>query len=157
MTREALADRIATYCDALVAFSLVNGLAFLVALGEPDIRCSIAEIARFMIAGNVIFAAAVTLGLVALGRAERRFRFAGDAEDDTEDDTEDNTEQKEDAEIARFLRGIHRVRFALIWLFMAIVLVGILGATEDERCRATASMGRSPASALFAAQLDGDR
>jgi hypothetical protein len=48
MQRGAVADRIVTYCDALVAFSLVNGLAFLVGLGEPDIRCSIAGIAVFV-------------------------------------------------------------------------------------------------------------
>jgi hypothetical protein len=47
MTRESLADRIITYCDALAAFSLVNALAFVIALADPDIRCSIARISGF--------------------------------------------------------------------------------------------------------------
>jgi len=44
MDRQVLADRIVVYCDTVVAFSIVNGFAFLIALGEPDIRYSIAQI-----------------------------------------------------------------------------------------------------------------
>lgn len=50
MNRHVLADRIVVYCDTVVAFPVVNGFAFLIALGEPDIRCSIAEIG-WMIGG----------------------------------------------------------------------------------------------------------
>jgi hypothetical protein len=118
MTREALADRIITYCDALVAFSLVNGLAFLVALGEPDIRCSIAEISGFILFCNGLVTVAASCGLVALRRAEKRFRG-----DETRDEA-----------VERFWAILHRVRFGLIWLFSGIVLLGIVGATRDPGC-----------------------
>ena len=146
MKREALADRIVTYSDALVAFSLVNGLAFLVALGEPDIRCSIAQISGITILGNLLFAAVVTLGLVALGRAERRFRA-------NSSDEEGGGTGEEDEEIDRFLRGIHRTRFVLIWFFMAIVLAGIFGATRDERCLEAAAIAEPSSMAAVKAAV----
>ena len=74
MKREAVADRIITYCDALMAFSLVNGFAFLVALAEPDIRCSIANIAVFMGGVTVISPLAASFALVWLRRYELRLR-----------------------------------------------------------------------------------
>ena len=48
MSRESLADRIINYCDALVAFSVVNALAFMIALAEPEARCSIVGIGGFV-------------------------------------------------------------------------------------------------------------
>ena len=125
MNREALADRVITYSDALVAFSLVNGLAFLVALADPDARCSIAGISGYILVVNVFFPIAATLGLVALGRVERRLRKGTEV----------------DEEVARFWRGVAIARFVLVWAFAAVVLFGVVGATQDPTCDATALAG----------------
>jgi hypothetical protein len=41
MTQGALADRFVNYADAVVAFAMVNALAFLIALSERNARCSL--------------------------------------------------------------------------------------------------------------------
>lgn len=117
MKREAVADRIVTYSDALVAFSLVNGLAFLVALGEPDIRCSIAEIATMIFWINALVPVTATLLLIWLRGMERALR--GPTDDELVD---------------RFWTLMGRARFVLVWFFAGIVSVGIFAATRDPRC-----------------------
>lgn len=121
MRREALADRIVGYSDALVAFALVNGLAFIVALGEPDIRCSIAGIAIIVALLNAIFSIALTFLLVWLGRYEQRLRGDDEA----------------DELVLHFWNRLSALRFVLIWLFTAIVLFGIWAATQDPSCVAS--------------------
>lgn len=44
MERITLANRFVNYADAASVFPLVQAVAFSVALSEPDIRCSIADI-----------------------------------------------------------------------------------------------------------------
>jgi hypothetical protein len=122
MKRETLADRIVTYCDALVAFSLVNGLAFVVALAEPDIRCSIVGIAAFVATVNAVIPVVSTLTLIWLRRYELELRR--DAEG----------EAVEDALVDRFWTIVSKVRFALIWFFAAVVVFGVLAATQDPSC-----------------------
>jgi hypothetical protein len=119
MKREAVADRIVTYCDTLVAFSLVNGFAFLVALAESDIRCSIANIAGVIAAINICVPIAVTLLLHWLGGYERRLR----------------ADAVEDELISGFWRTVGVFRLVLVWFFAAIVLLGIWAATMDASCR----------------------
>jgi hypothetical protein len=118
MKREVLADRIVTYCDAIVAFSIVNGLAFLIALGEPDVRCSIGEIRYFMIVANLFFPVLGTAGLIWLRRFELRLR-GGEIEEET---------------VARFWRIMHCLRIALIWIFAVLVVTGISGSAFDPNC-----------------------
>ena len=119
MKREAVADRIVTYSDALVAFSLVNGLAFLVALGEPDIRCSIADIAGVILIINTAFPLASTLLLVWLRKYERLLRGDG----------------PRDEMVGRFWSIVGRARFVLVWFFAAIVLLGVWASTKDTTCQ----------------------
>jgi len=125
MRREAVADRIVNYCDALVAFSLVNGLAFLVALGEPAIRCSIAQIAGFVsiLCGSI--PAASTLLIFWLRRYEARLR-ADEAPDEL---------------IARFWDLVGVFRLGLIWFFALVIWIGIWAATQDPACRSLAIAG----------------
>jgi hypothetical protein len=120
MKRGAVADRIVTYCDALVAFSLVNGLAFLVALGEPDIRCSIAGIAGFVAIMSGSIPVASTFLILWLRRYEQRLR--GD--------------EAEDELVARFWNVVGFFRLGLIWFFACVVLIGIWAATKDVSCQA---------------------
>ena len=118
MTRDALADRIITYSDALAGFSLVNALAFLVTLSDPDIRCSIASIATFVIVSNLLIPVGISAGLVALRRYERRLRPA-DAQDEL---------------VERFWNVAQTVRFTLVWAVAVFVAVGSWAATRDTAC-----------------------
>ncbi len=118
MRREAVADRIVTYCDALMAFSLVNGFALFAALAEPDIRCSIANIAVFVGIVTVVSPLAATFALVWLRRYELRLR------EDVSDD----------ALVSRFWRIVNISRLVLIWVFALIVVIGIWAATQDSSC-----------------------
>ena len=118
MTREALADRIITYCDALAAFSLVNALAFVITLADPDIRCSIAGIASVVIASNLVFVALITVGLVSLRRFECSLRSDG----------------ARDARVERFWVWMHGARIVLVWVVAVFVSVGTFAATVDPSC-----------------------
>ena len=118
MTKDALADRIITYSDALVAFSLFNALAFIITLAEPDIRCSIASIVGPVIAANVLVAVAISIGLVALRRFQRSLR----------------EEAEEDERVERFWRWVQAVRLGLVWLFVVLVVFGLWATTHDPAC-----------------------
>jgi hypothetical protein len=121
MDRQALADRIVAYSDTVVAFCAVNGFAFLIALGEPDIRCSIAEVGGLVGAINLAVPIASSLALRWLRRIELRLR-TGDGADAHDEDVE------------AFWRVIVPVRHALVWLFAVLVLSGIVAAGFDARC-----------------------
>jgi hypothetical protein len=120
MDRHVLADRIVAYCDTVVAFSIVNGFAFLVALGEPDIRCSIARI--FWVVGgvNLLFPILGTTALVWLRRMEIRLRDG----------------ESRDALVAAFWKIVVPVRIGLVWAFSIAVLGGLYAATFDTACMA---------------------
>lgn len=118
MKREAVADRIVTYCDGLVAFSLVNGFAFLIALSEPDIRCSISRIAGTSIVVNIFFPLVSTFLLVWLRRYERRLR----------------ADEPVDELVSHFWNVVGVFRLVLIWFFAVVVLIGIASATQDPSC-----------------------
>ena len=128
MNRTALADRMITYSDTIVAFSLVNGFAFLTTLGEPDIRCSIANVAPVALTMNVLFPVVGTYGLFWLRRYERLLRSDGSEEGGEDDDL------STDPIVSRFWHVLFRVRLGLIWIFAALVIFGIVGATQDEQC-----------------------
>lgn len=120
MTRDGLADRILTYSDALVAFALVNGLAFVIALAEPEIRCSITGIVGVVVTVNLAFPILISVALVALRRFELALR----------------AEQRQDPTVAAFWRWMQWARFGLVWLFAAMVLGGLWAATTDPLCAA---------------------
>ncbi len=128
MDRPALADRLVTYSDTVVAFALVNGFAFLITLGEPDIRCSIADVSEIAFALNLLFPPAGTYALFWLQRYETLLRYGSEADE--------ATAPPEDELVSRFWRIAFFVRIGLIWLFGTIVIVGIYGATRDPRCMA---------------------
>ncbi len=150
MNRQVLADRIISYSDAVVAFALVNGFAFVISLGDPDIRCSIARVSGVAIAMNLIFPIASSYALVWLrdferrlrgganGEGESRGRDSGDrtaaAESDSKIDPSRAVSNIADELVSRFWRIAFLVRIALIWFFAAVVIVGIVGATWDVHC-----------------------
>ncbi len=78
MKREAIADRLVNYGDAMAAFSIVNSLAFLVAITETEVRCSLAGRATLVYIGLVTFAVVLTIVVVGCHRAEGRIRASGE-------------------------------------------------------------------------------
>ena len=125
MTRQTLDARIVNYSDAVVAFALVNGIAFLISLAEPDIRCSIANVYGVAFAMNLIVPTAGSYALFWL-RAYQRAEAEGE-------------ETEPDELVERFWRIAFRARLGLVWLFAGIVLFGIFAATRDTRCLVVAS------------------
>ena len=121
MDRDVLADRIVVYCDTVVAFSIVNGFAFLIALGEPDIRCSIDSISWAIGSINLAVPLLCTVALVWLRRMEVLLR-AGESQD---------------ALVARFWKIVVPLRIILVWTFSMVVLGGIYAATFDTTCAAS--------------------
>ena len=92
----------------------------MIALGEPDIRCSIAKISSVVGGLNLAFLFFCTLALVWLRRIELRLREA-----------EDNDEL-----VAQFWRIVVPLRIGLVWIFSVMVLGGIYAATFDTACGA---------------------
>ncbi len=121
MDRHALADRIVLYCDTVVAFAVVNGFAFLIALGEPDIRCSIAKIGWVIGGINLLIPLLCTIALVWLRRTEIRLRDG----------------ESRDALVAHFWKIVVPLRIGLVWTFSMVVLGGIYAATFDTTCAAS--------------------
>ena len=121
MDRDVLADRIVVYCDTVVAFSVVNGFAFLIALGEPDIRCSIARISWVIGGLNLLFPVLCTTALVWLRRMEIRLRDG----------------EREDEVVRAFWKLVVPLRIGLVWTFSILVLAGISAATFDTACMAS--------------------
>ena len=120
MDRRVLADRIVVYSDTVVAFAVVNAFAFLIALGEPDIRCSIAKISSVVGGLNLAFLFFCTLALVWLRRIELRLREA----------------EEKDELVAQFWRIVVPLRIGLVWIFSVMVLGGVYAATFDTACGA---------------------
>jgi hypothetical protein len=118
MTRQALADRFVNYGDAVVAFAMVNALAFLIALSDNDVRCSLPRGGLFFIMIFPISASILSAGLFACRRAEVRLRGA---------DTLDPI-------ASRYLHYAYLVRHGLIWSGMTLTLVLALVATRDPVC-----------------------
>ena len=133
MTRQALADRIVVYCDTIVAFALVNGFAFVISLADPDIRCSIAAVASFTIALNALVPIIGTWALFWLRAYEARLRAVDEQAED------DSAIEAEDPLVVGFWRRLFVARLLLIWVFSAVVILGIVGATQDVNCQLAAS------------------
>jgi len=133
MDRPDLSDRIVVYADTIVAFSVVNGFAFLVALGEPDIRCSIVSVGVVVSLLDLAIPIGSTIALVWLGRMQRRFRHGKGRHGEGRNDEEREREEDDDV-TAHFWRVIVRVRMALVWIFGLLVFFGIHAARFDARC-----------------------
>src|SRR5262249_12652810 len=74
MTRQTLADRFVNYGDAVVAFGMVNALAFLIALSDREVRCTLPPGGAFFILIFPVTASILSAGLFACRRAEMRLR-----------------------------------------------------------------------------------
>ena len=71
-----LADRFSTYCDAIAAVSLVNALAFFIAIAEQEVRCSLVDHRLLVVLGGAAIQMAYMAALVTFRRAEVSLREA---------------------------------------------------------------------------------
>ena len=95
--------------------------AFLIALGEPDIRCSIAQIGWVVGGINLIFPILSSIALIWLRRMENRLRDG----------------VKQDDLVTYFWQIVVPLRIGLVWIFSLVVLGGIYAATFDTACIAS--------------------
>jgi hypothetical protein len=100
VTRDAIADRLVNYSDAIVAFAVVNSLAFLIALTERDVRCSFGDIQPTFWVSYLLFFSLLTGALVGCRHAELRLRRGS---------------SDEDQDAARALKYFHVARIGIIW------------------------------------------
>jgi hypothetical protein len=119
MTREAIADRLVNYSDAIVAFSLVNSLAFLIALTERDVRCSLVDMRPTLWVAIFAFAVFLSVGLLLCRHAEVRLR-AGFG--------------PQDQDATRALRYFHIARLLILWVGVALCVPLIRMALSDASC-----------------------
>lgn len=123
MKREAMADRLVNYGDGMAAFAMVNSLAFLVAMTEGDVRCSLAERASLVYSGLFVFAIVLTALVVVCYRTEGRLRAAGGPLDD---------------DVRRLRKAFLIARIAVIWLANVGTLPLVRLAMHDTTCRPAA-------------------
>ena len=121
MKREKLADRLVNYGDAMAAFSVVNSLAFLLAMTETEVRCSLAERASLVYSGLVAFAVVLTAIVVWCHRTEGRMRGS-------------DGPLPEDVQSLR--RTFLIVRIAVIWLANVGTIPLVQLALGDTACLA---------------------
>jgi len=120
MTRSAIADRLVNYSDAIVAFSIVNSLAFLVALTERDVRCSFVDMQATFWVIYALFFAILTGALVVCREAELRLRRGA---------------SDQDPDAARALRYFHFARIGVLWA-SALVCVPLVRMALSDTCGA---------------------
>ena len=118
MDDRGMADRLVSYADGLVAASFVGMSALAMALGEPDIRCSIAQVTRMVAVSNLVTGAVVTGLLVQL----RRWEF----------DLRSPTPLS--AKSAKYSRRLHFARIAVVWFCSLMSLLLILVSSLDRGC-----------------------
>jgi len=117
--RITLANRFVNYADAASVFPLVQAIAFSVALSEPDIRCSIADIWLLVALGNIVFSVLLTVVIVIFRRAELVLRQEGET----------------DKLVLTYLQRLQTGRFVIIWLACAFVVLSAYTAILDPLCR----------------------
>ncbi len=118
MDERGFADRLVSYSDALVAASFVAMSALSIALGEPDIRCSIARVPVPVALSNLVTGALLTGLLVMLRRWEFDLRLGAPLA----------------GKIAKYSRRFHFARIGVVWFCAFTSLVLILLASREQGC-----------------------
>jgi len=114
----ALADRLVTYADALVAVSFVGMSGLTIALADPDIRCSLIRGVTPVAVANLASAGVVSLLLIVLRSWEAELRSGASPS----------------ARAATYSRRLHVARFVIVWLCVITAVVTLIAATRDPAC-----------------------
>ncbi len=118
MTRDDIADRLINYADAAAAFSAVNAVAFLVALAQPEVRCTLVTVKWLAVTGQLFQSFAVAFVVVMLRRREVEMRRPCPATPDVE----------------RFLRGFFFGRLGVVGIFTLFTIAGLWFALAGPTC-----------------------
>lgn len=118
MEDRALADRLVTYADTLVAVSFVGMSGLSLALGEPDVRCSVAAVFKPVMLGNLASAFVVTALLVVLRRWEKDLR----------------SDMPLSKKAGLYSGRLQVARFSIVWLSAVTVILAIYAASKDSSC-----------------------
>lgn len=132
MTREALADRLINYADAVAAFAVVNSLAFLVALAEREVRCSLIDRLSLVVGGQLALSFVVMASVLLLRRSELKVRASS---------------APLAAEVSSYLRGFFLVRIAVIALATVFTVSMAILALTDTSCPTPVAHRLAPAAA----------
>ena len=120
MTQNSLADRFINYRDAVAAFSVVNAVAFLIALSELEVRCSLSQTGPIFILVFPLWASAQSGLLLVCWWAERTLR---------------TPEESQPAPVARVLRHLDFARHGLVWGITLLTMAIAISAGNDPACR----------------------
>lgn len=105
----ALADRLVSYADAIVAVSFLGTSGLGIAIADPDTRTSIARAWAEVAIFNLVLPAVITLILLMLRRWEQDLR----------------AELDESPKAARYSLRLHWARLFLVW-FASLQIVGMM-------------------------------
>ena len=117
---EGLADRLTSYSDALVATSFVMMTAVGLAVGDPDIRCELADAAFKVGLAVLVTSLAMLYALRWLRRWENRLRPSEAASEDA----------------ATVQERLHVARIVLVVLFLSCTFGLVLMSLTDQSCLA---------------------
>jgi hypothetical protein len=106
----ALADRIVSYSDALVAVVFIGASGLGIAIADPDTRSSMNLITSWMIGGNIAMGVLVSVLLVILRRWELDLRI----------------DLPPPEKVRRYARYFYWARHVIVWLSVAQIATVLL-------------------------------
>jgi len=117
---QQLADRFATYSDAMAAAAFVAFSALSLALGDPDVRCQIGRSPFGINLANVLFGVAMSGGLWTLRRWELDLR----------------AEEESSEKATRYEKRLSQIRHFVVWLSVLAAIGLVALASSDKVCAA---------------------
>jgi hypothetical protein len=114
---DALADRLVNYADAVVAAAFVGLSALSLSLGEPEIRCSMAQVVVLIALINTLTGVIFTVLLVWLRHWEFDLRIVVAS-----------------AKVSMYSRYLHRARIAVVWFASIASSLLVLASATDSAC-----------------------
>ena len=123
MQDQVLADRLVGYADALVAAAFLGMSALSIALGDPDIRCSIAQARVPVAAINVVSGVVLTTLLFHLRRWEFDLRSVAPS-----------------LKSAKYSQYLHVARLVVVWFCAIACIILIMISTTEGACPASGSV-----------------
>ena len=118
MEDHELADRLVSYADAIAAVAFVGISGLGIALGDPDVRCSIASALGPVVFSNLVSGTVMTILVLTLRRWELELR----------------TERPPGERARAISRNLHVARIAVVWLSTAMAVLALFGASRDTSC-----------------------
>ena len=119
MTKEALADRLINYSDGLVAATFVFMTGIGAAIGDDDMRCSIAKAVPIMSIFVSVAGALILFSLRWMRLWAERLR----------------ADLEIDSDVRKLQARLHLVRIGLTVAFLCVAIFLLMSAPSEEMCR----------------------